>query len=262
MGQDLRGSPGRCRWGRPDRLVDGERRPGLLPDPPAHRRGPQERAASTGRRRTPRQYRSDEGLGCSRGGLTCKIDLAGEGGRRLLALLITPGQWGGAPQLIPVMERIRVGRPGGGRPRTRPGHLGGDKACSSRRNRRCLRRRLIKHTVPEPKNQRADRRARGSKGDRSAGFDKTIYKRRNEVERTIDALKDFRAWPRGSTNAPTSSRALSRSLRSGCGSDRDLPGLAADQYRDLGRRCELPASSTVRLLKPPRPRPGAGSPTV
>ncbi|WP_184735641.1 IS5 family transposase [Streptomyces netropsis] len=146
-----------------------------------------------GKRRTPRQHRADEGLGRSRGGPTCKIHLAGEGGRRPLALLITPGQWGDAPQLIPVMERVRVARLDGGRPRTRPDHLGGDKAHSSRRNRRYLRRRQIKHTIPEPKNQRANRQRRGSKGGRPAGFNKTIYKRRNEVERTINALKNFRA---------------------------------------------------------------------
>ncbi|MDO0936525.1 IS5 family transposase [Streptomyces sp. DG2A-72] len=146
-----------------------------------------------GKRRTPRQHRPDEGLGRSRGGLTCKIHLAGEGGRRPLTLLITPGQWGDAPQLIPVMERIRVGRLSGGRPRTRPEHLGGDKAYSSRRNRRYLRRRQIKHTIPEPKNQRANRQRRGSKGGRPTGFDATIYKRRNEVERTILALKNSRA---------------------------------------------------------------------
>ncbi|MYT71827.1 MULTISPECIES: IS5 family transposase [unclassified Streptomyces] len=145
-----------------------------------------------GKRRTPRQHRPDEGIGRSRGGLTCKIHLAGEGGRRPLALLITPGQWGDAPQLIPVMERVRVARLDGGRPRTRPDHLGGDKAYSSRRNRRYLRRRQIKHTIPEPRNQRANRR-RGSKGGRPVGFDKTIYKRRNEVERTINALKNSRA---------------------------------------------------------------------
>jgi truncated hemoglobin YjbI len=53
------------------------------------------------------------------------------------------------------MEGIRVARLGGGHPRTRPDHLGGDKAYSSRRNRRYLRRRHIKHTIPEPKDQRA-----------------------------------------------------------------------------------------------------------
>ncbi|AZM58143.1 IS5 family transposase [Streptomyces sp. WAC 01529] len=146
-----------------------------------------------GKRTTPRQHRPDEGLGRSRGGLTCKIHLAGEGGRRPLALLITPGQWGDAPQLIPVMERIRVSRPGGGRPRTRPGHLSGDKAYSSRRNRRYLRRRQIKHTIPEPKNQRTNRQSRGSKGGRPTSFDKSIYKRRNKVERAINALKNSQA---------------------------------------------------------------------
>ncbi|MFF3639354.1 IS5 family transposase [Streptomyces sp. NPDC002250] len=145
------------------------------------------------KRSRPRQHRPDEGLGCSRGGLTCKIHLASEGGRRPLAFLVTPGQWGDAPQFIPVMERIRVARLEGGRPRTRPDHLGGDKAYSSRRNRRYLRRRQIKHTIPEPRDQRANRRRRGSKGGRPAGFDKTMYKRRNEVERTINALKNFRA---------------------------------------------------------------------
>ncbi|MEU6687260.1 IS5 family transposase [Streptomyces sp. NPDC046832] len=146
-----------------------------------------------GRRGRPVQHRSDEALGRSRGGLTCKIHLAGEGGCRPLALVITPGQWGDAPQLIPVLERIRVPRPAGGHPRTRPEHLGGDKAYSSRRNRRYLRRRRIKHTIPERKDQRANRQRRGSAGGRPTGFDKTIYKRRNEVERTINALKGFRA---------------------------------------------------------------------
>ncbi|MGW8972017.1 IS5 family transposase [Streptomyces platensis] len=133
------------------------------------------------------------GLGRSRRSLTSKIHLAGEGGRRPLALLLTPGHWGDAPQFIPVMERVRVARLGGGHPRTRPDHLGGDKAYSSRRNRRYLRRRQIKHTIPEPRNQRTHRRSRGSKGGRPTGFNKEIYKRRNEVERTINALKGFRA---------------------------------------------------------------------
>ncbi|MFJ4000670.1 IS5 family transposase [Streptomyces parvus] len=146
-----------------------------------------------GKRTTLRQHRPDEGLGRSRGGFTCKIHLAGEGGRRPLAPLITPGQWADSPQFIPVVDRIRVGRPGGGSPRTRPDQLGGDKAYSSRRNRSYLRRRQIKHTIPEPKNKRANRQIRGSRGGRPTGFDTVIYKRRNEVERTINALKNSRA---------------------------------------------------------------------
>ncbi|MFC8765897.1 IS5 family transposase [Streptomyces sp. NPDC057193] len=143
--------------------------------------------------RRPGHHRPDEGLGRSRGGLTCKIHLAGEGGCRPMALLITPGQWGAPPQMIEVLDRIRVPRPLGVRPRTRPDHVSGDKAYSSRRNRRYLRRRDIKHTIPEPKDQRANRRRKGSAGGRPTGFDPDRYRRRNEVERTINRLKNSRA---------------------------------------------------------------------
>ncbi|MYX71446.1 IS5 family transposase [Streptomyces sp. SID3915] len=146
------------------------------------------------KRATPRNHRPDEGLGRSRGGLTCKIHLAGEGGCRPLAFLVTPGQCGDAPQMIEVLKRIRVRRPQGGHPRTRPDHVGGDKAYSSRRNRRYLRRRQIKHTIPEPKDQRANRKRRGSNGGRPTGFNSEIYKRRNEVERTINRLKNHPAF--------------------------------------------------------------------
>ncbi|MEU5581027.1 IS5 family transposase [Streptomyces huasconensis] len=146
-----------------------------------------------GRRARPAHHRGDEGLGRSRGGLTTKIHLSGEGGRHPLAILVTSGQAGDGPQLIPVMERIRVPRPAGGRPRTRPDYLSGDKAYSSRRNRRYLRRRHIKHTIPERRDQRDHRQKRGSKGGRPAGFDRASYARRNEVERTINALKGSRA---------------------------------------------------------------------
>lgn len=142
---------------------------------------------------TPRHYRPDEGLGRSGGGLTCKIHLAGEGGCRPLAFLVTPGQWGDAPQMTEVLGRIRVPRLLGGRSRTRPGRVSGDKAYSFRRNRRYLRRRQIKHRIPEPKNQRANRQRKGSAGGRPSGFDQEHYRRRNEVEWTINRLENFRA---------------------------------------------------------------------
>lgn len=77
----------------------------------------------------------------------------------------------------------------GGHTRTRPDHLGGDKSTAPAGNRRYLCRRQIKHTIPEPKDQRANRRRRGSRGGRPAGFDKEMHRRRNEVERTINQLQ-------------------------------------------------------------------------
>ncbi|MER6129251.1 IS5 family transposase [Streptomyces sp. NPDC001795] len=146
-----------------------------------------------GKRARPAQHRPDEALGRSRGGLSTKIHLAGDGGLRPLALLLTPGQWGDAPQLIPVLERVRVPRPAGGRPHTRPDHLSGAKAYSSRGNRRYLRRRQIGHTIPEPENQRANRQRRGSAGGRPTSLDAARCTRRNEVERLINKLKINRA---------------------------------------------------------------------
>ncbi|MPZ93645.1 MAG: transposase [Propionibacteriales bacterium] len=64
---------------------------------------------------------------------------------------------------------------------------------SGQRGGRWVNHRKVINGIPEPKNQRANRRRRGSEGGRPAGFDKTIYKRRNEVERTINALKNSRA---------------------------------------------------------------------
>ncbi|MFI1191254.1 transposase [Streptomyces californicus] len=86
-----------------------------------------------------------------------------------MALLITPGQRGDAPQMIEVLDRIRVPRPLGGQPRTRPAYVSGDKAHSSRRNRRYLRRRRIKHTIPRtegPAGQPSAQRQRGRQARR------------------------------------------------------------------------------------------------
>lgn len=104
---------------------------------------------------------------------------------------------GRSHRLVHGEQGIRVARLGGGHPRTGSDHLGGDKAYRFRRNRRCLRGRHIKHTIPQPKDQRANRKRRGSKGGRLAGFGKAICKRRSEVERTINRLKDFRAVATG-----------------------------------------------------------------
>jgi transposase len=108
-------------------------------------------------------------------------------------LLLTPGQYGDSPQFEAVLEKIHVPRLGAGRPRTRPDSLSADKAYSSRGNRAYLRKHKIRHTIPEPRDQRAHRRRRGSAGGRPAGFDKERYKKRNVVERAINRLKNNRA---------------------------------------------------------------------
>ncbi|MFD0075087.1 IS5 family transposase [Streptomyces sp. NPDC127166] len=95
----------------------------------------------------------DHGLGRSRGGFSTKVHLACEQGQRPLSLLVTAGQHGDSPRFTSVLEGIRVPRVGPGRPRVRPLRVRGDKACSSRANRACLRKYGIRCTIPEPADQ-------------------------------------------------------------------------------------------------------------
>lgn len=80
-----------------------------------------------------------------------------------------------------------------GRPRTTPARLLGDKAYSSWAIRHLLRRRGIAATIPERRDQMANRRRRGDQRGRPPAFDKNIYRTRNVVERCFTRLKQFRA---------------------------------------------------------------------
>jgi transposase len=68
----------------------------------------------------------------------------------------------------------------------------GDKAYSSRANRQALRSKRIHATIPEPNDQIANRKRRGSRGGRPPAFDPNDYRRRNQVERGFNRRKHWR----------------------------------------------------------------------
>lgn len=133
----------------------------------------------------------DHALGRSRGGLSTKIHAAVDGRGRPLAILLTPGQAGDAPMMLPVLAAIRVAR-SRGRPRTRPDRVLADKAYSSRAIRSHLRSRKISAVIPEPDDQKGHRARRGSAGGRPVNFDETAYHGRNTVERAFNTFKQWR----------------------------------------------------------------------
>jgi transposase len=70
---------------------------------------------------------------------------------------------------------------GRGRPRIRPDAVAGDKGYSYPSLRRYLRRRGIRAVIPSKSDQA-----------RQPSFDKAAYRERNQVERTVNRLKQFR----------------------------------------------------------------------
>lgn len=128
-------------------------------------------------------------MGRSRGGLSTTIHALTDLRTRPVALILTGGQAGDNPQLLPLIEVFRSWyRPGRGH-RVR---LLADKAYSHPSSRQALRRNRIAHTIPERSDQKLRRKVKGSVGGRPPAFDKDLYKLRNTVERGFLGLKRWR----------------------------------------------------------------------
>lgn len=109
-----------------------------------------------------------------------------------MSTILTIGQAGDNPQLVPLLDQVSVARLGPGRARSRPREVRADKAYSHPSTRVALRDRHIRFTCPERSDQVARRKAKGSAGGRPPTFDADSYKERNVVERCFNRLKQFR----------------------------------------------------------------------
>lgn len=100
-------------------------------------------------------------------------------------MVVSAGQAGDNPMLAPVLAAHQEHT----KQRFR---LLADKAYSHPSTRELLRAKKIPHTIPERRDQIARRKAKGSRGGRPPGFDASVYRDRNTVERGFNRLKHWR----------------------------------------------------------------------
>ena len=137
-------------------------------------------------------------------------------------MVVTAGNINDTTMLEPVLDSIvvpRNGRPG--RPRKRPDRVLADKGYSSRKNRSLLRGRGIPHTIPEPKDQKANRVRRGSSGGRPVGFDWETTSTATPSNAASTASSSGADWPCAPTSTPTTTKPDSYSASSSCGPQHD-----------------------------------------
>jgi putative transposase len=128
---------------------------------------------------------ADHAIGRSRGGLTTKVHALADAGIRPVALLLSAGQAGDNPRLVPLLDALaQAGH--------RPAHLLADRAYSHPSTRQELRRRRLRHTIPERSDQARRRKDKGPSGGRPPKFDAELYKQRNTVERGFGQFKQWR----------------------------------------------------------------------
>jgi len=120
----------------------------------------------------------ENGLGRSRGGYSTKLHVVSEAKGILISFILTAGQKGEAPQFINVMNAVPLKIH---RKSKRPAAVACDKAYSSHEIRDWLKQKEIKSVIPQRKNEK--RRGR---------FSKSLYRKRNIVERVIGWLKENR----------------------------------------------------------------------
>ena len=120
----------------------------------------------------------ENALGRSRGGYSTKLHVCCDGTGIPLGICLTAGNVNEPTEFISLMDSIPLGLH---RRIHRPRGIAGDKAYVANYIFDWLDRRKIGNVIPNRKNE-----------NKNPGFNKSLYRRRNVIERLIGRLKSFR----------------------------------------------------------------------
>jgi transposase len=132
-----------------------------------------------------------------------------------------------------------------------------DRDYSARGHRADLHRRGITAVIPEPADQAAHRRRRGSAGGRPVGYDRAAYRGRNVIKRTFNQLKASRGIAARYDKHATVFTARSSSSRSSSGYGIRRRALVICQARTLGVPAQESATDRPQAVLAVRRQPRA-----
>src|SRR5690606_31445870 len=138
-----------------------------------------------------------------------------------------------------------------GRARTRPDAVLGDKAYSSRANRTMLRKRRIRTVIPEPADQQANRKRRGSVAGGHPTSTPTCTSSATSSNAPSPCSSSGAHWPPGMTSTPPSTAAPSSSPQSSPGyavRRHALDELTTTVAPLLRQGCGIGADSAAEIL--------------
>lgn len=122
-----------------------------------------------------------QALGRSVGGFSTKVHIKAEGYGKPMHFVLTPGERHDIVAFRVLIKGGRIKRHRRGRPRHRSRYLVGDKAYSSNNIRQELRCSGTTPIIPRRSNEKQQGR-----------FNRGLYRERNQVERLINRLKQYR----------------------------------------------------------------------
>nr|WP_198586762.1 IS5 family transposase [Glycomyces xiaoerkulensis] len=133
----------------------------------------------------------DHAIGSSRGGRTTKLHTAADNAQVSLSMSMTAGQAADSPQFRPLLERIRVARPGPTPDPTAHGH--GRQGLHLPKEPRLPAPTRHPSGDPREEGPAAQQAGQGPRRRPTPKFDREAYNDRNTVERFFNRLKRFRA---------------------------------------------------------------------
>ena len=110
-----------------------------------------------------------------------------------LSMVLTAANINDTTMMTETIDRIRVPRPGRGRPRTRPERVLADKGYPSKANRSYLSKRGIKATIPDRADQQQNRINKGFRRRQATSLRcRTVQRPQRRSKRSFNRLKNWR----------------------------------------------------------------------